>query len=131
MQQRAARRGNHGRAGAGSACAAEYPSVTSTLLRKLVRRMLSAGKPLKIVLFGSRARGGARPDSDIDLLIVERSRRPRWERSPKYYQVAGEVFPCVDIIVWTPREIREWAAVPNHIVTEALREGKVLYERAC
>lgn len=108
----------------------EYPAVTPALLRELVSRIHKAGKPLKIVLFGSRARGEERPGSDIDLLIVERSKLPHWERSPKYYHVAGDVYPCVDIVVWTPAEIAEWAAVPNHFVTEALREGKVLYERS-
>jgi len=42
-------------------------------LLKIVEKMRHAGSPEKVVLFGSRARGDAKPDSDIDLLVVEQS----------------------------------------------------------
>ena len=35
----------------------------------------------------------------------------------------------VDVVVYTPSEIREWSAVPQAFVTTAMREGRVLYER--
>ncbi len=106
--------------------------VTEELLREIVRRIRGAGDPLKIVLFGSQARGEAHPHSDVDLLVVEESDLPRWERSPKYYGATSDLFPMrdTDIVVWTPEEIEEWDAVANHFVTTAVREGRVLYERA-
>ncbi|MCY3023290.1 MAG: nucleotidyltransferase domain-containing protein [Planctomycetota bacterium] len=126
----ASRRNTSGNArnGCTQVAAYRFPRVTSEMLQDLVRGILRAGNPLKIVLFGSRARGRARADSDLDLLIVERSRLPRHKRSPKYYHVASEFFPSVDIVVWSPSEIAAWAGVANHFVTTALREGKVLYE---
>jgi predicted nucleotidyltransferase len=45
-----------------------YPPVTDDLLVEMVRRIRQVDDPIKIVLFGSRARGDARPDSDIDIL---------------------------------------------------------------
>lgn len=108
-----------------------YPEVTEELLGEVVKRIVSAGSPLKIVLFGSRARGGARPDSDLDLFVVEESGVPRYERSPRYYLALAGVFPSKDILVYTPAEVEEWAAVPNALPTVVLREGRVLYERAC
>jgi len=109
--------------------AADLPEVTDRLLQDIVQRIVGTGNPLKIVLFGSRARGDARPDSDIDLLVIEESTLPRYRRSPRYYRATRGAFPAREIVVWTPAEIRQWELVPNHFVTTALREGKVLYEQ--
>ena len=105
----------------------EYPAVTEQLLDEVVRRVRQAGSPHKIVLFGSRGRGDARPDSDLDLLILEDSELPRYQRSPRYYHVLTGLFPSKDIVVYTPEEVQEWSGVPNAFVTVALREGRVLY----
>ncbi|HUG90928.1 MAG TPA: nucleotidyltransferase domain-containing protein, partial [Planctomycetaceae bacterium] len=83
-----------------------YPAVTDELLDEIVRRILYVGAPQKAVLFGSRARGEARPDSDLDLLIIEESDLPRYKRSPPYYLVLADLFPSKDIIVYTPAEVQ-------------------------
>jgi uncharacterized protein len=108
----------------------EYPPVNDDLLTEVVQRIMSVGTPLKIVLFGSRARGDAKLDSDLDLLIVEESDLPRYKRAPRYYHAMAGVFPAKDITVWTLAEIQEWSAVPNAFITTILNEGKVLYERS-
>jgi predicted nucleotidyltransferase len=107
-----------------------HPAVTEQLLDEVVRRVLALGSPHKIVVFGSTARGDARPDSDLDLLIIEDSDLPRFQRSPRYYHALAGVFPAKDILVYTPEEVIEWSEVPNAFVTTALREGRVLYGNA-
>jgi len=106
-----------------------YPDVTDELLADLVARIRSAGNPLKVVLFGSRARGDARPDSDLDILIIEESEAPRYRRAPDYLRALVGLFPAKDVVVWTPAEVAEWSAVPNAFITRALDEGRVLYEQ--
>ena len=64
-----------------------FPPVTDQLLEEVVRRILTIGSPSKIVLFGSHAKGTARPDSDLDLLIIEESDLPRYRRSGRYRRV--------------------------------------------
>lgn len=108
----------------------QYPVITQHLLRQIVQRMVAVGSPLKIVLFGSRARGNARPDSDLDLLVIEESELPRWERAPQYRIALKDILIDKDIVVRTPAEIDEWKDVPAAFVTTALREGKILYEKA-
>lgn len=80
-------------------------------------------------MFGSWARGDARPDSDLDLLIVEDSDLPRYRRSGRYRRALRGVFPAKDVVVWTPQEIEDWRGVPNAFISRILTESKVLYER--
>ncbi len=103
------------------------PPLTEHLLEDIVVRLQTAGKPRKIVLFGSYARGQARPDSDLDLLIIEESAWPRYKRAVPYLRALVGLFPAKDIVVWTPAEIEEWKDVPNTFIATVLREGRVLY----
>jgi uncharacterized protein len=107
--------------------------VTEEILDEMVDTLVQEIAPEQIYLFGSRARGNARPDSDIDLLIVEsepfgtnRSRRQelaRIRRALSRFQVPK------DILVYSRDEIAKWQHAVNHIISRCLREGKLLYER--
>ena len=103
--------------------------VDDKLLAEVVRRLLAVGSPEKVILFGSRARGDERPDSDLDVLIIEQSGEPRYRRASRYLRALTGIFPEKDVVVWTSDEVREWEQVPNAFITTAIREGRVLYER--
>jgi len=96
---------------------------------QIVERVLAAGRPERVILFGSRARGGAHPGSDYDLLIIQRSDKPRHLRSGVYYRSLATLPTEVDVMVYTPEEVEEWQNVPQAFVTTAIREGISLYER--
>ena len=85
-----------------------FPPVDAPLLEEVVRRTRRVGSPERIVLFGSHARGNKRPDSDLDLLIVQDSDLPRYRRAPRYLRALVGVFPAKDVVVWTPAEIAAW-----------------------
>lgn len=99
------------------------------LLQEMVRRLLLVSNPQRIVLFGSRARGEARPGSDYDLLIIEVTDLPRHKRAARYRRALTGVAPTKDIVVWTPAEVAEWRTVENAFITTAINEGVVLYEK--
>lgn len=105
----------------------QYPEVNESLLADVVARIRAVGTPERIVLFGSRGRGTARPHSDLDLLIIESSDADRYARAPRYLRALAGVFPQIDIVVWTPAEVAAWCGVPDAFVTTALREGRILY----
>jgi predicted nucleotidyltransferase len=107
----------------------EYPAVTEDLLDDVVGRIVAAGHPDRILLFGSRARGDAAADSDLDLLVIEETDVPRRRRAARYREALRGLFPSKDIVVWTAAEADEWSNVPQAFVTTALREGRLLYER--
>ena len=107
----------------------EQESRSEVILREVVSRIRRTVRPDRIVLFGSRATGRARRDSDYDILVVRESRVPRYRRSRAIYAALADVPAEVEVVVYTPREIREWRDVPKAFVTAALREGKVLYEK--
>lgn len=99
------------------------------LLNDIVHRIVAAGHPISIVLFGSHARGDAHPDSDLDLLIIEDTELPRHRRAGKYRRALVGMYPSKDIVVWTPDEVKEWQDVASAFITTALAEGKIIYER--
>ena len=105
------------------------PEVTEDLLEEIVRRIVHAVDPEKIILFGSRARGDSRAQSDLDVLVIMESTKPRWERSIPLFGALSDIMIPMDILVYTPEEVREWSNVRQAFPTTAVREGKVLYER--
>jgi predicted nucleotidyltransferase len=101
---------------------------SQAILRDIVKRIRKEVRPQKIVLFGSRARGQARPNSDYDILIVKRTRSPMHSRMVRAYSALSGLPVPIDIVVYTPAEVRDWSNVRQALVTTAIREGKVLYE---
>lgn len=106
---------------------AKILEVVEPTLDQVVRKILSSGSPEKIILFGSHARGEARPDSDLDLLIIEDA--DPWKQASVYRSALQGLGYDFDIKVRSPREVASWRNVPNHFLTTIVREGKVLYGR--
>jgi uncharacterized protein len=102
----------------------------SETISEIVRRIRSVAEPRKIVLFGSRSRGDYRPESDIDLLVIEDSPLPRHHRAIPLYAALADLPLDADaeVVVYTPAEVEEWRNAGAAFVTTALREGTVLYE---
>jgi len=109
--------------------ATQQIQIDEGLLQEVVERVLKIAQPERLVLFGSRARGEASPNSDLDLLVVQESSEPRYRRSVPYYTALADLPVEVEVVVYTPDEVKAWQEVAQAFVTTAIREGRVLYER--
>ncbi len=101
----------------------------TALLDHVTKTIVDRFHPNRIVVFGSHARGEAGPDSDLDLFIeMETARRPP-ERAIEVSEVFGLRPWPMDIVVYTPEEVRRLRAVKGSFLSMIEKEGKVLYER--
>ncbi len=96
-------------------------------LEELVRHIVEALHPLKIILFGSAARGEMGPDSDVDLLVVKSGVPHRRRLAQEIHLNFFGVGVPVDVIVVTPEDIVEFSKGIGTIIPEALEEGKEIY----
>lgn len=82
-----------------------------------------------MVLFGSRARGDAREDSDFDLMVEMESPLPLRQRARAIYGLFGPRRWSMDVLVYTPEEVRTQRQFRNSLIHSIEQEGQVLYER--
>ena len=101
--------------------------AVSEALAKITEILVAAAKPQRIILFGSHARGDAGPDSDFDLMVIERSVT---DRAAEMVRLRRALLPLeipVDVLVVTEEKFNHWQDTPGNIYFEAALEGRVLY----
>jgi predicted nucleotidyltransferase len=104
--------------------------VDETLLKEVVRRVLTVARPDRIILFGSAATDQMTEDSDLDLLVVEPEPANTRERSIKIRRALGDVHYPVDVIVMSSERFEETKNIVGGIAYPARKYGRVLYEAA-
>ena len=95
--------------------------------REVVQRIVQTFAPSMVLLFGSRARGEARPDSDVDLLVVWRDDKIPPNPSAVIRQAVGPIGFPMDLAVLTPTRFAELRNRRGHVVHSAARDGVVLH----
>lgn len=107
--------------------------VTEELLDRMVRLIVKEVDPEKVILFGSRGRGDATPESDVDMVVIEArpfdGTRSRLREEARLYRVLASVRVRKDILVYSGEDVDYWKDSLNYVLARALREGRVLYER--
>ena len=107
--------------------AANISQIDSELLNELVARIVKAVEPLRIVVFGSAARGRMGPHSDVDILVVMPEGSHRRRTMHEIYRRLSGIGLSKDVVVVTENDVREYGNNPSLVIYPALREGKELY----
>ncbi len=102
-----------------------YPA--STVIDELIQRIVSVVHPLRIILFGSGARGEMGPESDLDVLIVMPENVHRRRTAQDIHQhLLGFPVP-VDVLVVTQEDLKCHKDNIGLIYHRALQEGQDIY----
>lgn len=107
----------------------KMPEATRMELDKIVKQVVAAYQPDKIILFGSYAYGKPRADSDLDLLIIKKTGErfiDRWTNVRKIVSDPERSIPFEPLIL-TPHEVEERLARGDQFIEEIIKKGEVLY----
>jgi predicted nucleotidyltransferase len=101
----------------------------SQLLDEIVQRVTRAVRPLRVVRFGSAARGGMGPHSDLDILVVMPDGTHRRKASRTIFRALRGLGVSKNIVVVTEQDVNQYGDNPSLVLKPALEEGKTLYHR--
>lgn len=102
-------------------------AATQAALDRLVEGIVEAVHPLRIILFGSAARGDTGPDSDLDVLVVMSDGTHRRGTAMRIHERVEDVGLPFDVIVSTPGLLEKQRRDPGLIYGTILDEGRTVY----
>jgi len=96
-------------------------------LKNVVEKIVRGYSPEKIILFGSFSRKNVQDPGDMDLIVIKSTDQDPWERAASVDEIIEHNVP-VDILIYTPEEIRKRRAMHDEFVEEFSVKGKVVYD---
>jgi|SRR3989344_7265845 len=98
-------------------------------IENITKQIVQKYKPQKIILYGSFARGDFNKNSDIDMLIIKKSNKPRMERASDVYRLIWDLDRTLPFepLVFTPEELKQRLRLGDPFFLTILKEGKVLH----
>ena len=104
------------------------PAVADPVLVAITQTVVERFAPERVVLFGSRARGDHRADSDYDLLVVmDVGDGPEPRTAPVRRLLRGLGVPF-DVVVYTPQEWEAYREHPLSFAHQIARASRVLHD---
>jgi predicted nucleotidyltransferase len=102
--------------------------LTKDEIDELIRRIVVRSRPTKVIIFGSYAKGTATIHSDLDVFVVTETDLPMARRTDDLEPMLCTVLIPVDLHVYTPQEVEEYAREEFSFVSNVLRWGETIYE---
>ncbi len=90
------------------------------------RRLALAAPQARIILFGSHARGGAGPRSDVDILVIEPDVDNAAIESVRLMREVRDLRLPLEVVVVSERDAEDWREVRGSLMHAAMTEGRVL-----
>jgi uncharacterized protein len=104
------------------------PPGEARSLQAIVERLVSAYRPQRIYLFGSRARNDGGSDSDFDLLVVVPDSALHEQTGSRLaYEALRGTGTAADIVVWTSSAFESRLPLAASLPATVVREGLLLY----
>lgn len=100
-------------------------SVTDPIAASLACLRGSVPPGSKVIVFGSQARGEARKDSDLDLLVVEPEVSNCFDEMARLASLLGRQLIPADVVVMSDAAFEEERTQPNTLAWRAMREGRI------
>ena len=107
--------------------------------KSVAEAVYAAVRPIAVILFGSRARGDYRDDSDVDLLVIVPDEGAEdWKdsymaacqaASAQSRAVYGDLLISVDVLRMSADRFADGRRAPNHVAGQAARDGVVVSEQ--
>lgn len=103
-------------------------TVDENLIQEITQKIVDHFHPNRVILFGSRARGDFRPDSDIDIFVEMEAAGKRLDRRLSISRLFPDQWWPMDILTYTAAEVAARRDSTATLVPVIEREGKVLYD---
>jgi predicted nucleotidyltransferase len=101
---------------------------TQTIDSATNRLIAAATSPVRVILFGSYARGTATEDSDLDLMVIEKDLPDKAAEYLRLRHAIGGIGAGVDVLLYSEEEALRRSQVPGTLLYWAFKEGQVLHD---
>jgi predicted nucleotidyltransferase len=102
--------------------------IDEQALHQVVKRIVAASKPSRVIVFGSYGRDNADENSDLDIMVIKPEVRDKGTEMARLHEVVGDVGTGVDVLVYSDEEFERRSRVPGTVLYWARKEGRPVYE---